>query len=134
MADQELYDANQAREVFINEVVARGDRIVVPTDQELQVDIDSEDAYTHFLAVWEGFKDSLSEHKYPPSFASHPSRSGLPRRHITVTLPYKLSSSWERIALQQLLGSDPVRERMNCYRCLWEDTDPVLFTEPGEPK
>jgi hypothetical protein len=38
-----------------------------------------------------------------------PSRSGLPKRHITVTLVDPVSQI-ERLALQAMLGSDRVRE------------------------
>jgi hypothetical protein len=62
----------------------------------------------------------------------HPSPSRAPwHYHITVTLGRKLSNL-ERIALQSVAGSDPMRELMSFRRACRGDSDPTLFFELEE--
>ena len=57
-----------------------------------------------------------------------PSRSGLPKRHITVTLDQPITN-YQRLALQVMLGSDRVREFLGYIQEKQGDPTPILFIE-----
>ena len=122
---EEGYDMNEVRRDYIAKVTAEGKRVVIPSAYELQLDIDSEEQYAVFLrsaeVVLRNWADSVE-------IEEHPSSSGLPRRHITLTLPFEVGP-WQRIALQAALGSDPVRELLSATRLLRGDDYPTLFVE-----
>ena len=92
---------------FINQ---SKNRIVFPKPNELQIDIDSEDAYQTYLRRIVAFK----AYYYNCSEIITPSKSGLPKRHITITVEgyrikykgIKTFSNLERVAWQAILGSD----------------------------
>lgn len=116
------------REQFIAECKAAGKRMVFPSAQQLQIDIDTEEQYKVFQANYDRF---LS---YNPDegvqMVETVSGSGLPHRHITLTLNWELESEWQRIALQAVLGSDPVREILSAMRVLHGVENPTMFVEP----
>ena len=123
----EGYDMNEAREAYMARVEADGCRVVLPCECQLQIDIDSADHYEVFLQSarvvlrnWDCATDITIEDR--------PSRSGLPRRHITLTLPFAVQP-WQRIALQAAFGSDPVRELLSATRLMHGDKPPTLFVE-----
>lgn len=129
---QELPDtyfdrANETREAFITRMEAAGYRIVTPKSNELLVDIDSEEQYETFLANWEVLLRNQST-AFEAKYEEHESRSGYPRRHVIVTLPFDVSP-WQRIAWQAALGSDPVRELLSAIRLRRGDVHPTLFVE-----
>lgn len=128
----EAYDFEKARAEFIKAAEARGDQIVVPQPNQLQIDIDSETAMDLFIDRWASFSGEISEEYdgWTPTFVAIPSGSGLPHQHVTVTLPFEVSV-WERIAWQAVLGSDLLREFMSALRAHRNDDMPTLFTEPG---
>lgn len=106
--------------------------IVIPEPNQLQIDIDSEEAYSVF-------QKRIFEYKYYSQLSitieTHPSKSGLPKKHITVTVNDSKSnphvfSEWERIALQFALGSDPIRETLNAWRLLRGAENPSRLFEP----
>lgn len=91
---------------------------------ELFLDIDTAAAYDHFLTKWD-----LFERYYPEStYTASPSKSGLPKQHIVVTLKAELPLI-TRIALQACLGSDSVRELISLQRAARDEPNVVIFFE-----
>lgn len=125
------YNPDEERKAFIQRTKDEGFDVVIPKDNELQIDIDNDEQY----AVFERAMHSLSRNEVfsPLTYEEHPSRSGLPRRHITVTLPRNVDTPWMRIALQASLGSDPIRELISCIRLIRGDMAPTLFVEKRNP-
>ena len=120
------YDLNEAREAYIARVREEGFEIALPSEFELQIDIDSEQ---HFQAFRDSIGVILRNWETPGiDIEIHPSKSGLPRRHITVTLPFSVTP-WQRIALQAALGSDPIRELLSATRLMRGEPHPTLFSE-----
>lgn len=104
-----------------------GAKCVLPMANQLQIDIDSEESFEHFNKVYNTFGN------YSYDFANatievKESKSGLPHRHITITLPLGLDVM-TRIAFQFALGSDPTRERLGIQRVLMGFTNPLAFFE-----
>jgi hypothetical protein len=103
--------------------------VVLPTDCQLQLDIDTEIQY-------QSFQKNLTKMKNDTGFVFYdcvvrPSKSGLPKRHITLTSSEPMGV-WQRIALQYYLQSDAVREGLNCMRVLLKDPFPIAFFEVPE--
>lgn len=119
----------EKREDYIKRCLAEGLVVVFPAENELQVDIDNELHYAVFQRALVSLRRN-SEVFGTWVFDEKPSRSGLPRRHITVTLPFPVSA-WQRIAMQAALGSDPLRELLSVGRMLHGDPSPTVFTEAG---
>ena len=100
---------------------------VIPNDYQLQIDIDSEEAYEEFLKRFKDFK----RHFQITRLEMHPSKSGLPKRHITIDMVYSMTAT-ERVALQACLGSDHVRELNNIRRIQNDNIYPIaLFEKKG---
>ena len=102
----EGYDMNEAREAYMTRVEAEGCRVVLPCECQLQIDIDSADRYEVFLQSarvvlrnWDCATDITIEDR--------PSRSGLPRRHTTLTLPFAVCRS--TVAAHRTAGCVRVR-------------------------
>lgn len=112
------------------QAAVKGCIVVLPKPNELFVDIDSADALATFKVaikkIEEGFTDSLTYNQRP----SPSGREG--RFHITVTLPRNVKSHEERILLQALLGSDPIRELVSWGRVQRRAPEPTLFFEKPE--
>ena len=122
------YDINQAREDYIKDRRECGYRVCFPADNELQLDIDSEEQY----AVWKKAESIIARNAvFTAEVEEAPSSSGLPNRHIRIRLPFDVTP-WQRIALQAALGSDPVRELLSCVRMLKGDVHPTLLVERPE--
>lgn len=100
---------------------ARGLQVVFPSSRELQVDIDSAESMAVFLAN----VDRLNHEGY--EVRPSPSRA-VGHYHITVRLPYEVTPL-ERIALQAMLGSDPVREMLSYGRLQRGIDQPTIFFE-----
>lgn len=119
------YDIHECREMAAQN---KGLRVVYPSSFELQLDIDDNRSYHIYLNVIsvlpKGFVKSVEE---------HPSVSGLPHRHITITL-YKEMNELEKIALQFMLGSDRVRESLGVLRYLEGVQQPSSFFEEKHKK
>ena len=99
--------------------------IRLPADNELFVDIDSEDAWKQFEHVWPVMKKH-----YAMRYKSTPSRSGLPKRHVVITLASDKHTLLEKIAMQAALGSDGRRETISIVRALAREDNVVVFFEP----
>ena len=132
---QASYDFNASAEI---EAANRGLRIVYPEDNQLQLDIDSQEAYEVFQTL---FRELGLDSIYEVTKTESASASGLPHRHITITLqeysahgslvPYSMTEG-ERIAFQLALGSDPVREFLNLKRLIYGTKRPTRLFETKE--
>lgn len=104
---------------FIARCEAECMTVVYPAANELQIDIDSLAQAFTFDDIWPifcaEFQAIISDRR--------PSKSGPPKEHITVTLPYNVTEV-ERIALQAILGSDGRRELFG-YRRIRNGVAPV---------
>lgn len=121
--DKNTYD----RELTLEALRAEGWKIVVPADNELQIDIDCEEDEKLFLRNFSVLFDYLTEGN--PSYVTTPSPSGEPfHSHITVTLPFAVTP-WQRIALQASLGSDRMRELLSSVRVIHGHEPATIFKE-----
>jgi hypothetical protein len=110
----------------IKAAAAKGFYTVLPADNQLQIDIDSEAG----LAQFDKFRDLIKqqEHWDVLTAITTPSKEA-GHFHITVTLKDNVTPL-ERIALQAILGSDPLREFLSLVGILKENRSfPTLFFE-----
>jgi hypothetical protein len=98
--------------------------VVLPAGDELQLDLDSDRDY----AIYQKLFPIIDRYYVVMAVKDEPSRSGLPKRHITLTLG-KAVTVFERIALQVCLGSDRVRELLGVVQAMQGDPHPTLFLE-----
>lgn len=107
----------------------KGCTVEIATDYQLLIDIDSEEAFAFFeqqLAVLESLGTvPILYHTVRPS------KSGLPKRHVTVFLDEPLEMEL-RILLQAVLGSDRKRELLAFTGFLRGQENPVVFFRPKE--
>jgi len=117
------------------EVAAKRGLIVVkPADNQLQIDIDSEEALIEF---WRRFNCFVMVKPFEFEFSHHqvdvkPSqRQG--HYHVTITVEGKTFSPLERIAYQAALNDDPLRVFLNMRRVYVGVEDPTrLFEKPQQ--
>lgn len=111
------------------EVAARRGLIVVfPEDNQLQIDIDSEEQYEEFNRRFASF-----DFFYKAQITVTPSASGLPNRHVTITHPTETFETVERMMWQAALNDDPVRVFLNALRHADGQENPCRFFEVPEP-
>jgi len=131
IADVDTYDLDISAEQAAKKI---GCIVVKPEPNQLQLDIDTGEAYARFKHRIVEFE---RHSKYIVYIEEHISKSGYPRRHITLSLtdlednPVVLGE-YERIALQAVLGSDIVRETLNTWRLLRGSTNPSRLFEPKD--
>jgi hypothetical protein len=108
------------------------DRVyVVPTDRELQIDLDSKRDVKKFRKRLSFFKsqiwayDSLKDWKLKIKTSRSISGKGY---HVKITVSQRMTIC-ERICAQVLLGDDPNRGMYNFFRYLNGSRFPVLFFE-----
>lgn len=123
--DYDIASPNSAR--AIKEAAETNLDIVFPQDEQLQIDIDSDHAFEIYLLM----RQLIDKYYGVAAEVIKPSRSGLPKRHITLTL-YRKVSPYQRIALQACLGSDRVREFLGIVQQDQGDPHPILFLEKKE--
>lgn len=111
----------------IDEAENLGLAIVFPKDNQLQLDIDNDEAMEQF----EKLRDVVEHHFGITDVEVHPSKSGLPKRHVTITMPTNMATR-DRILIQACLGSDRTRELLSYLQVLNGDAHPVLFIERPE--
>lgn len=104
-----------------------GCKVVLPKENQLQIDLDSEDAYGYFNRRLE---DVYKRLPWDFDIDVKPSKSGLPHRHITLTFNDKTFTPMEQIVYQMMLGSDPIREGLNALRLASGVANPTRFFEP----
>lgn len=108
----------------------RNEKVVLPAEDELLIDIDSLEDYNYFILMVDKF--SLHVNKVVRYWAE-PSRSREAEHyHMYVKLTDRVNPQ-ERILYQALLGSDRARELFSLVRYLNDDEHPTLFIEPTEP-
>lgn len=102
-----------------------GQVLVFPADDELQIDIDSEHAYD----VYKAMLPIVTRHFRVRDIQEKPSKSGLPKRHITIKMSDPVTP-YERLILQLALGSDRVRDVLGLARLRLSQDQPTCFFEP----
>lgn len=124
----EEYELNETREEFLSRMINSGFVVIEPKDNELFIDIDNDEQYQMFNKNFE-----ILQREYKPAqiLYDKPSKSGLPRRHIIIQMPWRLRDI-ERIAWQGALGSDPTRELISCIRLKRNIIKPIIFIEKPE--
>jgi hypothetical protein len=135
--DLDNNDYDFGKEGLLEEAKKRNLQVVLPKDNELFIDLDSEKEYQEFKDRYQWFVDILSE-RYGFQFeitADRPSKSGLPRRHIIIEVSQigyeedksfmkaRVLNPYERICLQFCLNSDMKRERLSTCRMLIGDDE-----------
>jgi len=112
----------------VDKAKSKGKKIIIPKDDELQIDIDTTRQYgifklnikelnEFFHSVWK-----IREYQSP---------RGPDHRHIYIRLDDNIKDT-ERAFLQLFLGSDPVREYLSMCLIKIGDPHPILmFEEPG---
>jgi hypothetical protein len=103
-----------------------GLEVVLPDEYTLQLDIDTEAAYTTFIMNLRRMEKDTDFYFKP--FEMHWSKSGRPKCHVTLKSRTPMTI-WQRIALQMVFGSDMERERLNIERVLLNDPYPIAFFE-----
>ncbi|MFA5583823.1 MAG: hypothetical protein WDA09_06375 [Bacteriovoracaceae bacterium] len=137
--ERNLY--TEGRKEYEKRMQDQGYEVKYSEQNELQLDIDTEEQYEWFLLMFKKLKsyDKFASSIYEETISS----GGYPRRHIYVRLyqkdksrknaqiPYTLTIS-SRIALQAVLGSDPMREFLSFIRYVHGDKNPILLCEKRE--
>lgn len=98
--------------------------VILPAKNQLFVDIDDDFQY----GIYERNFQKLQEFYEVTGIAENPSKSGHPRKHITVSLAEDIDDR-ERLLLQTFLGSDLTREFLGLQRIKIQDPAPTLFLE-----
>lgn len=121
-----IQDYNELREEYLDRMMKEGYTILYPGSNELFLDIDSDAQLTTF---WEVYKN-LQRNLLPGEVVTHSFKASETRGHfhITITLPWPVDT-WQRIAWQAALGSDPIRELLSAFRAHRGDEAPTLFVE-----
>lgn len=125
--DEASYDFETIKsERAFDQARTLGQTVVLPKPNELQLDIDTVEAWGNYNRNFEKF----DTHIIPiDEVKVEPSRSGEEGKyHVTLTLAEDISAK-NRILYQLLLGSDPVREMLSLIRYVNEDPHPTLFIE-----
>lgn len=98
--------------------------VVFPKSNELFIDIDNEHSFQLFLKQF----DIMSKYLGATGYEQSPSKSGMPKQHVTVYMDRDVTEI-ERLALQAMLGSDRVRELLGYVQEKNGDPHPTLFLE-----
>lgn len=122
-SESDFVAPNSAR-AFV-EAAAHNLRITTPGSADLQIDIDSAEAFD----TYKSHKEILNKFWVILQEVIADSKSGKPwRKHITVTLKNPITPL-ERIALQACLGSDRKRELLSLEQLKNNDPHSTLFLE-----
>jgi len=106
------------------DVTCAGGEVIKPANDEIFLDIDTEEDYLEFRSRLLRIKKWVKDEKI------YQSKSGLPHRHIVIRMSFPVNN-WQRIAIQLALNSDPTKEFLSLKRILLEIPDPVvLFRYP----
>ena len=110
----------------INKAKFENLEVKFPTTNELFIDVDNEHSFQMFIRLFQIFQKFVDK---GASFVEYPSKSGLPKRHVTVSLSRPVRNEEQRILFQALLGSDRVREILGYVQATNGDPHPTLFLE-----
>lgn len=126
--DVEKY--REKRERYVERMTNEGYSMYTPNENELCIDIDDKESLKRFhnfrQKMEDEFKTELDYKKIESTTPGH--------FHIILTMPFPIESHQERIALQLLLGSDPVRELLSLFRAYNGDPFPTLLAMKEEVK
>jgi hypothetical protein len=137
--DRETWDEYDYDEDAESVAARRHQCVVIPSYKQLQIDLDTEEAYTeHLRRYGEMLNDERSIFYKPHHHDVLPSSSGYPHRHVIITFPdMRDTPFWEgfkeceRIALQAALNDDPKRTYLNMRRFVNGIKNPSrLFRSP----
>lgn len=117
--------ANETRLQWIKRKEEAGFIVDYPAENELFIDIDSDENWQIFKNQLKIFERNFGSIK---SYSVKPSKSGLPKRHVRLLLPFTVTEL-QRIAFQAAFGSDLVREMISLARHRNGDDHPTLFLE-----
>jgi hypothetical protein len=109
----------------VEKAKSKGKIIIEPTDNELQLDIDSKEQYNILAARMMELNENSHCIFHTQEF---PSQGGAWHKHIYLKLAVD-TPILERIALQLFLGSDPVKEYLSLCLVKIGDPHPVLMFE-----
>lgn len=101
--------------------------VILGTDTLLLLDIDDMPSWLTFQAKLRNLTEGVSEMAEIDEIAIYKSRSG--KLHIQLTL-YRPKPVVDRILLQFILGSDPIREQLSYERFVGNDQHPTLLVRP----
>lgn len=121
--DEGTYN-DEDREALFSYFESQGYKVVKPSEYELQVDIDGREEWERHLVL----RVRLAQMGLVERIEEQPSPSGLPNRHVTITLNIPLTP-FSRIAFQAALGSDPMRELLSLQRAVQGIKDATVFFE-----
>lgn len=128
-------DWQQYREDTTHEVIRkakeRGCDVLLPEDDELFIDIDTDEQYELMQERLRKFPNMMF--MQARIVRDVPSASGLPHRHVTVKIGEPMPPEI-RAAMQMFLCSDPVREILAIRRVLQGVENPIIFIEGGKWK
>lgn len=117
----QLYDFDKLAE---DVATSRGLVVVLPNANQLQLDLDTDEAYEEF---WRRLETLDLDCNIKENFSA----SGSPHRHIYLTFKDRVFSEVERILIQAALNDDPLRVFLNTRRLLSGIPNPTrLFESP----
>jgi hypothetical protein len=117
--------AQKVQAVIDEQGVSNEFEIVLPKDNELQLDYDCIELPAQFNEVMDILTQTVPKDAIIEYFVTR-SRSG--NLHVTIALPYKLGP-YQRIAWQAVFGSDPKREALSVRSATVGDKNPTLLIE-----
>lgn len=112
-----------SRKDYLREVEAKGMKVYVPDRDELLIDIDTKvhaQQYANAFMLLNNYIEGIEVRKI--------TRSENGGWHVYIKMPFNMSS-YERIAWQAALGSDPMRELLSLIRIKQDIEDPILLVE-----
>ena len=116
-------------EIFMKAQEELGRKVVLPEMYELFLDLDTEEDYQEMLRRLPMVKELLNIEV--DIAVVYPSSSGLPKRHVILTMDYNLDVL-ERIIIQQFLMSDIRKEMHSLREVMLGSKYPILFVEGGK--
>lgn len=120
--------SRESRKEYVERIESEGYKVVYPESYELFIDIDSEEQYEVFQRSMDCVYRNELLSQMIANVKEAPSASGFPKRHVTIMLVHEVCPL-ERIALQAVLGSDPIRELLSIQRYYLDDPCPTIFKE-----
>lgn len=122
---------SDSTDAVIAKALEGGCTVLLPAEDELYLDLDTEEQFTGLEAKVKRLSQLFREHFEITRVV--PSNSGLPHRHVTVRGCSALDAA-VRAGLQLYLGSDPVREVLCLRRAHHGIENPTIFVEGGDWK
>lgn len=120
----------ESRQRYCARKKEEGYKIYYPEENELLLDFDDEESFQTFkrrIAIIE--REAKTDIKWT---VFNSTTKG--HRHVSVKMPMKIENNYERIAVQAVLGSDPIREMLSLFRAWRDDPHPTLLARKEKPK